>query len=46
MQRLLNDITIEEIGQLIKSLKDDEMTELFHTWLDDETKEKLKKHLS
>jgi hypothetical protein len=45
MQRLPNDVTIEEIGQLIQSLDDTDMAELADTWLDDETKEKLKKHL-
>ena len=45
MQRLHNDITIEEIGQLVKSLTEDEMDEMINHWIDDETKEKLKKHL-
>jgi len=42
MRTLPNDITIEEIGQLIKSCDPVDMEELVTTWLDDETKAKLK----
>jgi hypothetical protein len=45
MQRLSEDVTIEEIGQLVKSLDERDTTELVDVWLDDDTKEKLKKHL-
>lgn len=45
MQSLLKDITIEEIGQLIQSLNDSDTAELVDVFLDDESKEKLKKHL-
>lgn len=45
MQRLLTDVTIEEIGQLIQSLNDTDMDELFDVFLDDDTKQKLKDRL-
>lgn len=45
MQRLLKDITIEEIGQLIQSLNDVDMEELFEHFLDNDTKKKLKERL-
>lgn len=45
MQRLPDDVTIEEIGQLVKSLNEQDTAELVDVFLDDATKEKLKKHL-
>jgi hypothetical protein len=45
MQRLPENVTIEEIGQLIQSLNDTDTAELVDVFLDDDTKEKLKKHL-
>lgn len=45
MQRLPDDVTIEEIGELIQSLDETDMSELVEVFLDDETKEKLKKTL-
>jgi hypothetical protein len=45
MQRLPKDVTIEEIGQLVKSLDERDTAELVDVWLDADTKEKLKKHL-
>lgn len=46
MQRLPNDVTIEEIGQLIQSLSSIDMDELVDTFLDDETRAKLKARLA
>jgi hypothetical protein len=46
MQRLPEDVTIEEIGQLVQSLDESDTAELVGVWLDDDTKEKLKKHLT
>ena len=44
-QRLPNDVTIEEIGDLLKSLNEVDMEELVNFWLDNPTKLKLKKVL-
>lgn len=41
-QRLPKDVTIEEIAELIQSLNPTDMDELLNSFLDTETKEKLK----
>ncbi|MEO7397378.1 MAG: hypothetical protein ABIW84_02335 [Ilumatobacteraceae bacterium] len=45
MQRLPDDVTIEEIGQLIQSLNSIDMDELVDTHLDDKTRAELKARL-